>query len=152
MFVRTTGTMAATAGNPLPDYFFLASRRHLLRLDRTVYIGDDPRDCVAAVNANCPCVYVGEEFELASLKRADAPAHVAKNILCRRSLDRGSVYRLGARWAAGEGFARVLLTRMRRCVAGSFSRTLPGTSGSNPCQNRAALFPPAAVNHRVVTA
>jgi histidinol-phosphate phosphatase family protein len=66
---------------PAAGMFFAASHKHLLRLDRTFYVGDDPRDCLAAANANCPCVYVGERQELCSLERDAAPAHAAPNLL-----------------------------------------------------------------------
>jgi D-glycero-D-manno-heptose 1,7-bisphosphate phosphatase len=46
---------------PEPGLFFDASREHLLRMDRTVYVGDDPRDCRAAFNAGCLSVLVGPE-------------------------------------------------------------------------------------------
>ncbi len=46
---------------PAPGMFFRASREHLLRMDRTVYIGDDPRDCLAADNAGCFSVMVGSQ-------------------------------------------------------------------------------------------
>ena len=38
---------------PNPGMFFEASSKHLFRLDKTFYIGDDLRDCEAAFNANC---------------------------------------------------------------------------------------------------
>jgi D-glycero-D-manno-heptose 1,7-bisphosphate phosphatase len=46
---------------PEPGLFFNASRTHLLRMDRTVYVGDDPRDCRAAFNAECLSVLIGPE-------------------------------------------------------------------------------------------
>lgn len=46
---------------PSPGLFFRASRDHLLRIDRTIYIGDDTRDCLAADNAGCLSVLVGPE-------------------------------------------------------------------------------------------
>ena len=46
---------------PAPGMFFRASSEHLLRLDRTMYVGDDPRDCQAASNANCLSLLVGPE-------------------------------------------------------------------------------------------
>ncbi|MBI3541396.1 MAG: HAD-IIIA family hydrolase [Deltaproteobacteria bacterium] len=48
---------------PAPGLFFRASREHLLRMDRTIYIGDDVRDCLAADNAGCPCILVGHDHE-----------------------------------------------------------------------------------------
>lgn len=49
---------------PEPGLFFRASRDHLLRMDRTVYIGDDPRDSRAAFNAECLGVLVGPERDV----------------------------------------------------------------------------------------
>ena len=46
---------------PNPGMFFRASRSHLLRMDRTVYVGDDPRDSRAAFNAECLSVLIGPE-------------------------------------------------------------------------------------------
>jgi D-glycero-D-manno-heptose 1,7-bisphosphate phosphatase len=49
---------------PAPGLFFRASREHLLRMDRTIYIGDDPRDAAAAYNAECLCILMGPERDL----------------------------------------------------------------------------------------
>jgi histidinol-phosphate phosphatase family protein len=65
---------------PAPGLFFKASREHLLRLDRTLYVGDDPRDCQAAYNANCGGVYIGDDRELVSLGVTERPAHVAQTL------------------------------------------------------------------------
>ncbi len=46
---------------PKPGMFFRASREHLVRMDRTIYIGDDLRDCRAAFNAGCLSVLIGPE-------------------------------------------------------------------------------------------
>jgi histidinol-phosphate phosphatase family protein len=66
---------------PAPGMFFQASRDFLLRLDRTVYIGDDPRDCQSAYNAKSHSVYVGNPSELSSLSAPERPAHIAPTIL-----------------------------------------------------------------------
>lgn len=66
---------------PAPGLFFEASRDHLLRLDRTIYVGDDPRDCEAAYNAGCPCLYVGEPEELRSLPMEAMPGRIDKTIV-----------------------------------------------------------------------
>jgi histidinol-phosphate phosphatase family protein len=66
---------------PAPGMFFRASREILLRLDRTIYIGDDPRDCQSAYNANTLGVYVGKPSELLSLSEPERPAHIAPTIL-----------------------------------------------------------------------
>jgi D-glycero-D-manno-heptose 1,7-bisphosphate phosphatase len=49
---------------PAPGMFFRASREHLLRMGRSIYIGDDPRDAVAAYNAECPSILVGPERDV----------------------------------------------------------------------------------------
>lgn len=49
---------------PAPGLFFRASREHLLRMDRTVYIGDDPRDALAAYNAESLSVLIGPDRDL----------------------------------------------------------------------------------------
>lgn len=48
---------------PEPGLFFQAAHEHLLRMDRTVYVGDDSRDCLAAQNAGCLSVLVGAEHQ-----------------------------------------------------------------------------------------
>lgn len=66
---------------PAPGLLFEASRDHLLRLDRTFFIGDEQRDCQAAYNANCPGVFIGSEDELVSLRVSERPAHVARTLI-----------------------------------------------------------------------
>ena len=43
---------------PAPGMFQLASDEHRFRLDRVLYVGDDIRDCQAAVAAGCGMVYL----------------------------------------------------------------------------------------------
>jgi D-glycero-D-manno-heptose 1,7-bisphosphate phosphatase len=69
-----------TCRKPAPGLFFQASRQHLLRMDRTVYIGDDPRDCRAAFNAECECVLVGPERD-ADPGGGARPAFTAPTVL-----------------------------------------------------------------------
>ena len=52
---------------PKPGLLFKAARERLLRLDRTFYIGDDPRDCQAAYNAGCEALYLGSSSDLEEL-------------------------------------------------------------------------------------
>jgi histidinol-phosphate phosphatase family protein len=65
---------------PAPGLFFQASRELLLRLDRTLYICDDPRDCQAAFRAGCESVFVGNLPELANLPTEEQPAYTAPTI------------------------------------------------------------------------
>ena len=43
---------------PNPGMFFAAANDHKFRLDRSIYVGDDIRDTLAAGNAGCKCVLV----------------------------------------------------------------------------------------------
>lgn len=49
---------------PNPGLFLEAAKKYKLLLDKTFYIGDDPRDIVASYNCNSKCVYVGGKKEL----------------------------------------------------------------------------------------
>lgn len=49
---------------PLPGLFHQCATDYHLRLDRVLYIGDDPRDCLAATAAGSHCLYVGDAEEL----------------------------------------------------------------------------------------
>ena len=46
---------------PKPGMFLQASKDHLFRLDKTLYIGDDPRDVEAALNAGTDYILISEE-------------------------------------------------------------------------------------------
>lgn len=48
---------------PLPGMFFAAAKKHNLRLDRTLYLGDDKRDVLAAWHAGSQCVLVDNEAD-----------------------------------------------------------------------------------------
>jgi D-glycero-D-manno-heptose 1,7-bisphosphate phosphatase len=58
---------------PFPGMFFEASRDFDLRLDKSLYIGDDTRDCEAAFNAGTRCIYVGDTAELIKLQAKHKP-------------------------------------------------------------------------------
>ena len=57
------GKVKDLGGNPNPGMFFEASKKYLLRLDQTFYVGDDPRDCQAAKNASCGSILIGNNFK-----------------------------------------------------------------------------------------
>jgi len=65
---------------PNPGMFFKASRDWLFRLDKTFYIGDDPRDCQAACNAGCGSVFIGEKDEVGALSPEEQPNKVFNNL------------------------------------------------------------------------
>lgn len=58
---------------PNPGMFFQAARDHLFRLDQTLYVGDDTRDCQAAFKAGCESIFIGEEQELSCLPEHERP-------------------------------------------------------------------------------
>ena len=60
---------------PAPGMFFRASEEHHLRLNRTMYVGDDTRDSTAAYNAECVGVLIGSESS--AMTGADRPANSA---------------------------------------------------------------------------
>ena len=45
---------------PNPGMFYEASKKYNFRLDKTFYIGDDPRDSIAANRASCGSVIIGK--------------------------------------------------------------------------------------------
>jgi len=65
---------------PEPGLFFAASRKWSFRLDKTYFIGDDPRDCQAAYRAGCGCVYTGQDDDLKNLSPQEQPEFVVKNL------------------------------------------------------------------------
>jgi D-glycero-D-manno-heptose 1,7-bisphosphate phosphatase len=65
---------------PKPGMFNQASEEWLLRLDKTLYIGDDPRDCQAAYSANCKAVAIGHPSEFKDLSDKEAPMHMCDNL------------------------------------------------------------------------
>ena len=46
---------------PNPGMFFEVSAKYNIRLDHTFYIGDDPRDYLAAKNASCGSILIGND-------------------------------------------------------------------------------------------
>ncbi len=63
---------------PNPGLFFQASREWFFRIDKTFFIGDDPRDCQAAYNAGCRSIFLGKENDLNNLSPEERPLGVFK--------------------------------------------------------------------------
>ena len=61
---------------PEPGMFHAASREYGVRLDRAWYLGDDPRDAMAAWQAGCRCAYIGPPGEIDSIEDEARPALV----------------------------------------------------------------------------
>ncbi len=66
---------------PKPGMLLQASHDLDLRLDRTVYIGDDTRDVDTAAASACMSAYVGEPGELAGLASDIQPRIIARGLL-----------------------------------------------------------------------
>jgi histidinol-phosphate phosphatase family protein len=49
---------------PKPGLFYKCATDYNLRLEKILYVGDDPRDCQAAEEAGTRCLYVGDPEEL----------------------------------------------------------------------------------------
>ncbi|MCW8899145.1 MAG: HAD-IIIA family hydrolase [Gammaproteobacteria bacterium] len=53
---------------PKAGLFYKIAKDYLLQMDRTLYIGDDVRDCEAAYNAGCGAVLIASNEEYVSIK------------------------------------------------------------------------------------
>ena len=62
---------------PKPGMLLQASKDHLFRLDKTLFIGDDPRDCQTAEQAGANSIFVGDERELQDLTNIELPIFVS---------------------------------------------------------------------------
>ena len=58
---------------PNPGMLFQASKDYLFRLDKMLFIGDDPRDCQTAWNAGSSSIFLGESEALRKLKSQEHP-------------------------------------------------------------------------------
>ena len=59
---------------------FQASHEHLFRLDKTLFIGDDPRDCQTAEKAGCVSIFVGENTALKDLTEEEQPLYISTSL------------------------------------------------------------------------
>ena len=60
---------------PKPGMFYSASKEFNIRLDKTLFIGDDIRDCKAAYNAGLKSVYLGINSLLNDLPKKQKPLY-----------------------------------------------------------------------------
>ena len=65
---------------PQPGLFYKASNKWNLNLKKTLYLGDDKRDCIASFNANCRSVYIGKKKDVKNLNKKYKPLYVSKNV------------------------------------------------------------------------
>jgi D-glycero-D-manno-heptose 1,7-bisphosphate phosphatase len=66
---------------PNPGMLLQASKEHLFRLDKTLFIGDDPRDCQTAKKAGCDSIFIGKEAELKNLTNEEQPIYSSTSML-----------------------------------------------------------------------
>ena len=77
---------------PNPGLFFKAAEKYKLLLDKTFYIGDDPRDIIASYNANTKCLYVGKKKVLNSRIKSYMSDIILKDLSTEINLKRKSIY------------------------------------------------------------
>ena len=65
---------------PNPGMLLQASNDHLFRLDKTLFIGDDPRDCQAAERAGCDSIFIGKNSDLKSLSKIEQPLYTSTSL------------------------------------------------------------------------
>ena len=66
---------------PNPGMLLQASLDWSLRLDKTLFIGDDYRDCQASYNAECKSILVGSMNELHKLTEREAPIYATHHLI-----------------------------------------------------------------------
>jgi histidinol-phosphate phosphatase family protein len=65
---------------PNPGMLLQASKEHLFRLDETLFIGDDPRDCQTAERAGCGSIFVGDNTALRDLAKEEQPLYISTSL------------------------------------------------------------------------
>jgi D-glycero-D-manno-heptose 1,7-bisphosphate phosphatase len=70
---------------PAPGMFLEAAREHGFVLDRVLYVGDDIRDCLAAVAAGCGMVLLADDPSLDDLPRN--PLHFSTRVSLVEALE-----------------------------------------------------------------
>jgi D-glycero-D-manno-heptose 1,7-bisphosphate phosphatase len=67
---------------PRPGMLYQASKEYLFRLDKALFIGDDPRDCQTAERAGCASIFVGGSIPLKSLSNIEQPVCSSLTLSC----------------------------------------------------------------------
>jgi D-glycero-D-manno-heptose 1,7-bisphosphate phosphatase len=62
---------------PNPGMLFQSSNDYLFRLDKILFIGDDPRDCQAAEKSGCNSIFIGEVEKLKGLTESERPIYAS---------------------------------------------------------------------------
>lgn len=79
----------STTRKPAPGLFHEASATHRFRLDQVLYVGDDERDCRAAINAGCGMVLLSDEITLGDLPANRRHCSVHRNLMEAVDMVRG---------------------------------------------------------------
>lgn len=66
---------------PMPGLFMQAAKAYGLDLKKTIYIGDDPKDCKAASAAGSNSIFLGNQKKLNDLEHHQKPVKVANSIM-----------------------------------------------------------------------
>jgi histidinol-phosphate phosphatase family protein len=77
---------------PNPGNFLKAAEKYNFLLDKTFYIGDDPRDVLASYNANTKCVYIGKKNKLKSVIKSHMTDTILYDLSKTIFLKKKSVY------------------------------------------------------------
>ncbi len=77
---------------PNPGNFLKVAAKYKLILDKTFYIGDDPRDVIASYNSNSKCAYIGIKKDLKKIMKSDMKNVVINNLSKALSLKNKSEY------------------------------------------------------------
>jgi histidinol-phosphate phosphatase family protein len=65
---------------PKAGMFYAASKDFQVRLDKTLYIGDDVRDCEAAYNAGMKSLFIGDDSQLLNLREVQKPIYSSSKL------------------------------------------------------------------------
>ena len=66
---------------PKPGLFFNASSKYKLNLNEIIYIGDDPRDCLAAFNSGCKSLLINDKKKFDEINKLNSPISIKSNIV-----------------------------------------------------------------------
>ena len=50
-------------------------------LSKTIYIGDDPRDCMAAFNSGCKSILINKQKKFFQINNKNKPLAIKNNVL-----------------------------------------------------------------------
>ena len=66
---------------PKPGLFYKASYKYKFMLSKTIYIGDDPRDCMAAFNSGCKSILINKQKKFFQINNKNKPLAIKNNVL-----------------------------------------------------------------------